>query len=134
MLVGGCGHIGFDAREGQGDPDAVPGCPPDMVPIETGADVCIEKSERGNDTWTTARSTCLGLGRRLCEATEWYTGCVSAPVLADMADDPGGAEWEWFAGEEGGVAEKGGFAACTDTSSHAVVDPYDYRCCLTLGG
>jgi hypothetical protein len=136
VLVGACGHIGFDERDVPGDPDAAAACPADMVRIEPVADVCVETNERGNEAWTSAQTTCAALGRRLCDAAEWLIACTNAPGLVDMANDAGGAdpEWEWFAGEADGVAEKGGYAACTDTSSHSVVDPYDYRCCLTLGG
>jgi hypothetical protein len=136
VAVAACGHIGFDDRDVGGDPDAAAGCPPDMVRIEASTDVCVEKSERGYETWTQAEATCLGLGRRLCAGAEWLIACLNAPGVIDMANDGNGAdpEWEWFAGEEGGVAEKGGFELCEDTSSHPVVDPYDYRCCLSLGG
>jgi hypothetical protein len=133
-VLGGCGHIGFDERTGDDGGDAPTQCPADMVLIDSGADVCVEKAERGYAPWLEAKTACVDLGRRLCDGTEWYIACLGAPFLVDMANDGGGAnpQWEWFAGLSVDIAEKGGFAECADTSSHVVTDPYDFRCCLTL--
>jgi hypothetical protein len=37
--------------------------------------------------------------------------------------------FEWVVEESAGVAQKRGPLACTDTSSHVIGDPYEYRCC-----
>jgi hypothetical protein len=126
-LGAGCGRIGLDphaadAKVRQGE------CPSGMLEIAGAGEACIESAERGNAPWTEARDTCAGLGRRLCTATEWAAACAGTAGLIDMADDAV-PEWEWLAAEDGGIAEKGGYAACDDTGTHPVVDPYDYRCC-----
>lgn len=141
VVTAGCGRIGYDERARTVDAspvvdapiDAPATCPADMaeIPMMTGvvaADrVCIERAERGNAPWTTAKADCEALGRRLCADAEWYDGCVNAPGLMSMTDG-----YEWVAEEVGGVAQKRGSSGCDDSSSHAVVDPYQYRCCLTL--
>jgi len=122
----GCGRVNYDERRGldANDPAA---CPSETTEIQPGGDVCIELVERGTVPWTTAKSMCASLGRRLCADAEWFTACVNATGLVDMID--GG--YEWVAEEMDGVALKRGSTACTVMSSHAVVDPYEYRCCVT---
>jgi len=141
MLVG-CGRIGYEPREAQIDapttdsqPDGpvVPVCPAGTTEITAGASVCVEQAERGGDTWTNAKAVCNADGRRLCGDAEWLTACVDAAGLVDMANDGGGANpnWEWVAEESAGVAQKRGYAACSDTAAHEIfVDSYDYRCCV----
>ena len=137
VLIAGCGRIGIEPRIGELDAAVTPDvtadarvCPADTTELMAGSTVCIEKTERGNDTWTNAKAACEGLGRRLCADAEWLLACDSATGLVDMANDAA-SEWEWMAEETGGVALKRGFAACGDMSSHEIlVDPYDYRCCV----
>lgn len=141
----GCGRIGYDPTALDGLDavavdaadldglaiDALPACPTGTVPLCAGAAVCIEVDERGNADWTTARDTCLGAGRRLCADAEWALGCGCEPTLTEMFLDGAGAslEWEWVAEESGGTAQKRGYDSCDATSTHAIVDAYDYRCC-----
>jgi hypothetical protein len=147
MLLGGCGRVGYERRTGadahdldaatdaaidaatDAAPDAIdayiPVCPTGMTELTVGSTVCIEQVERGNASWTIAKLDCEMLGRRLCADAEWYLGCTDAAGLVDMID--GG--FEWVAEEAAGVAQKRGPNACTDISSHVVVDPYEFRCC-----
>ncbi len=146
-----CGRIGYDERNDD-DPDAasqpvdapavdavdadvsdgLPACPSGSVEVCTGSTVCIEIDERGYDTWTNAVAACAAVGRRLCSQAEWDQACPCATGLNEMFQDGGGSmlEWEWTADESGGVAHKRGYAACGDQSTHAVSDPYDFRCCV----
>jgi hypothetical protein len=137
----GCGRIGIEERTvDPGDAltgdspvmrdDAPAACPPGTTPIKPGVTACVEVAERGNETWTVAKATCEGLGRRLCTDDEWAIACDNATGLIDMAGD---GNWEWVADESGGIADKRGFDLCSDESAHEIfVDPYDYRCCLDL--
>lgn len=136
LLLVGCGRIGIEPRIGEladAAPDVAPDarvCPADTTELMTGSSVCIEKTERGTETWTNAKATCEGLGRRLCADAEWLLACDNATGLIDMANDAA-SEWEWMAEENGGVAQKRGYAACSDTSAHEIlIDPYDFRCCV----
>lgn len=140
LLVASCGRIGIDQLGTDAAIDGQPGadvatdaatCPPETVAITDGAAVCIELAERGTLSWTEAVATCGALGRRLCSDAEWATACTNAPGLIDMINDNGGAspEWEWVADMTGGVAGKRGYLLCGDISTHAVTDPYDFRCC-----
>jgi hypothetical protein len=132
-LLAGCGKIGFESRTSSdaasdGVPpliDAVPACPIDTLEIMPGSAVCIEIAQRGNAPWGEAVTTCDGLGRRLCADLEWYAGCVNQPTLMDMVGD----DYEWVAEMAAGDAQKRGAADCEDMSSHAIIDPYGYRCC-----
>jgi len=140
-LIGGCGRVGYERRSGadahdvdaETDPsdaadviDArIAACPTGMTELTVGSTVCIELKERGDAPWTTSKLDCESLGRRLCADAEWFLGCTDAVGLVDMID--GG--YEWVAEETGGVAQKRGELACTVMSSHAIVDPYEYRCC-----
>jgi hypothetical protein len=133
-----CGRIGYDAQV-DADVDApidagidgLPACPLGMVPTCADSRVCVDLAERGNAPWTDARDLCAVTGARLCTDAEWAEACGCAVGVIDMANDGDGAsqEWEWVADESAGVAQKRGYAACGDTSTHAVTDPYDYRCC-----
>jgi len=128
-----CGRIGYDQREViDAAVDGTPPCPPGTTELSTGSPVCIEQVERGNLDWLMATDACAAVGRRLCSDGEWLEACQYAVGLVDMANDGAGAsaEWEWVAEESGGVAQKRGYADCTDTSSHVVTDPYDFRCCV----
>jgi hypothetical protein len=140
VAVSACGRIGYDARtappdaavDGAAQPvdavqpvDALPVCAADTIEITAGSSVCIELTRRGTEPWTLAKSTCEGLGRRLCADAEWFTGCTNAPGVMNMTGD----SWEWVAEEAGGVAQKRGASGCADISAHAIVDPYGYRCC-----
>lgn len=128
ILLFGCGRLGYDRVEADATPDAPPVCPADTLPLSPGSQVCIEIVERGTIPWTDAVTSCAGLGRRLCADAEWFEGCVNATGLVDMID----GDFEWVAEESGGVAQKRGSTDCTVMSSHAVVDPYEYRCCVDL--
>jgi len=139
VLVLGCGRIGIDPVESlAGDApvtDAPRGCPDDMVAIADGVPTCVEKTERGTLTWTTAKQACTDAGRRLCAGNEWTLACKLAPGLVDMANDGGGSEinWEWVAEVNGDIADKRGLEQCTDMSAHEIfADPYDFRCCLDI--
>jgi len=138
MAAVACGRLGYEAQPDAAVDapaiDAPPTCPLGMTPVCDGQPVCIDLAERGNDSWTNARDLCAATGARLCTDAEWALACTCAVGLIDMANDGAGAsqEWEWVAEETGGVAQKRGYAACTDTSTHAVTDPYDYRCCADL--
>lgn len=149
ILTAACGRIGIEARSGQTpDPDAadVPDgsrlpdspavCPVGTVAIADGSSVCVEQAERGTETWTTAKTTCEGLGRRLCKDVEWASACNNASGLVNMFNDEGGSNlnWEWVDDLVAtDVAGKRGYDACDATSAHEIfVDPYDYRCCLDL--
>ncbi len=139
-VLAGCGRIGFSERTQVDAPadapasvdtpaqliDAPAMCPVDALEIAAGSTVCIEIAQRGIDPWTTAKTTCEGLGRRLCADAEWLAGCTNQPTLMDMVGD----DYEWVAEEAGGIAQKRGASACDDSSSHAVIDPYGYRCCV----
>jgi len=143
VMLGGCGRLGYERRVDadaplfdtapdavvDAAPDAidayVPVCPVGMTELAVGSSVCIELVERGDAPWTTAKLDCESLGRRLCADAEWFLGCTDATGLVDMID--GG--YEWVAEEAGGIALKRGELACTVMSSHAIVDPYEYRCC-----
>lgn len=128
-------RIGFDPVSGPPITDApvdvAPAdgpkvCPPDTVAITAGSTVCIELVQRGRDPWTFARDICASLSRRLCADAEWLTACESARAgLLDMV----GPDYEWVAEESAGIAQKRGASSCQDPSAHAVVDPYDWRCC-----
>jgi hypothetical protein len=109
-------------------------CPDDTTPISDGSLVCVEKNERGTDTWTAASDTCNAAGRRLCSDAEWALACANATDLVDMANDGGGTtrEWEWVAEMSAGTAWKRGYTACDETASHSVDTPYDYRCCVDI--
>ena len=137
-LTLGCGRIGYDARDVVLGDDAptdgsAAGCPADTTPITADANVCVEKVERGTATWTMARATCEGLGRRLCADLEWAAACDKASDLVNMASDSDALQWEWVADETAGVALKRGYDACDAMSSHEIfVDPYDYRCCVDI--
>jgi len=133
----GCGRIGYEPRvldqDGPSPSDGQAGCPVGTTELTVGSATCIEQAERGTETWTDAKAICEGLGRRLCTDAEWFLGCTDAAGLVDMANDGNGnnPEWEWVAEEQAGVAQKRGYAACTDTSSHEIfIDAYDYRCCV----
>ena len=140
VLTAACGRIGYDELaavriDAMADaPVDAATCPSDTTPITAGSSVCVELVERGNAPWTVARDTCASLGRRLCADAEWAIACTDASGLVDMANDGNGAtpEWEWVAEEAAGVAQKRGYSACSSMSSHQVIDPYDYRCCLDL--
>lgn len=131
----GCGRIGYDARKEGPDAslvpidgraiDAPPACLAGMLEIGPGATVCIEVNQRGNLPWDQAKADCEVLGRRLCADAEWFAACTNQPSLATMYGDG----YEWVAEESGGIAQKRGSSTCEDASSHAVIDPYDYRCC-----
>jgi hypothetical protein len=89
--------------------------------------VCIEQARRGAETWTNARASCMGLGRRLCADAEWFEACTMANGLIDMVNDG----YEWVAEQDSGVAQKRGASGCDDMSAHEIfVDRYGYRCCL----
>jgi hypothetical protein len=133
----GCGRLGYDSRIDAGSLDdapvdiaidAPPTCPLDTVPLSPGSQVCIEIVERGTIPWTDAVLACSAVGRRLCADAEWFEGCVNATGLVDMLD----GEFEWVAEEVAGVAQKRGVSDCTTTATHAVVDPYEFRCCVDL--
>ncbi len=143
-----CGRIGYDERSGSDGAaidsavidavlidadrsDGLAACPNGTAESCAGSTVCIEIAERGNEPWTTARDTCLGVGRRLCTEAEWTLACTCALGLDEMFNDGGGSaqEWEWVADELSGVAHKRGYDSCDAASTHVVVDPYDYRCC-----
>lgn len=125
-----CGRIGYDGLASTDAPvdDRLvePPCPDGTSAVTEGAATCIELVERGTVPWTTAKQDCEALGRRLCTDAEWAAGCENVVGIVDMID--GG--WEWVAEEAGGVAQKRGSDACTAVSSHAVIDPYEYRCCV----
>ena len=133
-FVAGCGRIGYDELAFVA-PDAAPAmCPGDMTEVSPGtsvagvtsvAKVCIEYTERGTEPWTVGKDQCSALARRLCTDAEWFSACVNAKGLVDMID--GG--FEWVAEEMDGVALKRGSTDCTVMSSHAIVDPYEFRCC-----
>jgi hypothetical protein len=128
LAVAACGRVDFEARSVPYDaaPDAAPVCPSGTTELTAGSAVCIEIAQR-SDTWTTAKATCAAAGRRLCADAEWALACDNAIGLDSMI----GPDWEWVAEESGGVAQKRGFAACSDTSSHEIfVDPYEFRCCV----
>ena len=110
-----------------GPPDAGPSCPPDMLLVIDGAAFCIEINDRPAEPFDTAATTCAGAGRRLCADDEWRVGCeMGGSGFMDVGDD-----WEWVdVILSPGVAKKRGYN-CVDVSSHAVVDPYPYRCCMT---
>lgn len=141
VVAAGCGRIGLDPIANLGG-DAAPDarvCPSDTAAITTtavtdAALVCIEKTERGTETWTTANATCASLGRRLCTDAEWAAACENTVGLVDMAGDPGGQNWEWVADIlPSGDGGKRGYDLCSDTSSHEIlVDPYDFRCCVDI--
>lgn len=122
LVTSACGRIGYD----EVDSDAT--CPAGTTSLSPGSSACIEVVERGTMPWTGAAADCAALGRRLCRDLEWAEACVNATNLVDMLD--GG--WEWVAEESAGVAQKRGSTECTAISSHAVVDPYEYRCCVDL--
>jgi hypothetical protein len=146
VVASACGRIGYDELE-VGDTDAEVDAPTDADPVDavdalaacpggtaelcTGSLVCIELTERGYDTWTNAVAACAAVGRRLCTGAEWDLACPCAPSLTDMFNDNGGSslEWEWVAEESGGIAHKRGYSSCSDQSTHAITDQYDYRCC-----
>ncbi len=139
VLTAACGRIGYEPRVGDDDVDATTdtgsaACPTGTTELTAGSLVCIEQEERGNETWTDATSICDGLGRRLCSDAEWFLACTDAVGLVDMANDGAGAnpEWEWVSDlATAGEAEKRGYAACGDMSSHEIlIDPYDFRCCV----
>ena len=132
--MGAC-RIGFDTVPTSDAPeipvdvpvDAPRVCPADTVAIAPQSTVCIELVQRGYDPWTVARDTCATLGRRLCADAEWLMACETAPTgLMDMV----GPGYEWVAEESGGIAQKRGASSCQDPSSHQVIDPYDWRCCV----
>ena len=138
LVVGACGRIGYDeliapidAAVDASPVDGLPACPSGMVPTCADGPVCVDVAERGTIDWTAARDACAADGARLCTDAEWAEACACAAGLIDMANDGAGAmpEWEWVAEESGGVAQKRGYASCDDTSSHSVLDAYDYRCC-----
>ena len=138
LAVAACGRVGYDAQvDAQVDAavdtpiDGLPACPLGMVPTCTDSRVCVDLAERGNAPWTEARDLCAVTGARLCTDAEWAEACGCAVGLIDMANDGAGAslEWEWVAEESAGIAQKRGYSACGDTSTHAVTDPYDSRCC-----
>jgi hypothetical protein len=98
VFLAGCGSVtaggGADALPA---PDATP-CPADTVPVSNApGSACIERHERGTAEWDAARTTCLGLGRRLCTDDEWGAACGGAPGLDNIiADDDGtNLAWEW---------------------------------------
>lgn len=140
VLAAACGRIGYDERRSvdaatvvdvaitsDAPPiDAPAVCPVDALEIAPGSTVCIEIAQRGSDPWTTAKSICEGLGRRLCADAEWLAGCTNQPTLMNMVGD----DYEWVAEEAAGIAQKRGASACEDSSSHSVTDPYGYRCCV----
>ncbi len=135
-LLGACGRVGYEPVTTDAPTDVAPDvgpapCPLAMVPICDGASVCIDLAERGYTDWTNARDLCAVTGARLCTDAEWAEACTCAVGLIDMAGDGGGTalEWEWLAEETGGIAQKRGYAACSDTSTHPITDSYDYRCC-----
>jgi hypothetical protein len=139
-----CGHIGYDELDveidavGDAEPGDGPGadglaaCPVGTVETCPGSTVCVEVAERGYQPWTDAHDACLAVGRRLCTDAEWALACTCAVGLEEMTDDGAGSalEWEWVAEESGGVAQKRGYDTCDATSTHAVTDPYDFRCCV----
>lgn len=133
-LGAGCGRIGIDLLELAVDaPPEVPApaCPSGTTELAPGAATCVELVEQGSASWTSADQQCRLLGRRLCTDAEWALACVKAQGLIDMFDDQGGAEpnWEWTADMDAGVAQKRGYGACEDMSSHTVDVTYDFRCC-----
>ncbi len=143
VLLVACGRINLDPIEnlagdatGDATSDGPRVCPADTAALSAGVTTCIEKAERGTETWTDADATCRGLGRRLCTDAEWALACDQATGLVDMFNDEAGVtpNWEWVADLVGGSeAAKRGFSLCTDTSSHEIfVDPYDYRCCVDI--
>lgn len=139
VLVVGCGRIGIDPIANlAGDSAVADGprvCPADMVAISDGGATCIEKTERGNLTWTAADQACKDAGRRLCAGDEWTLACKQAPGLVEMANDGGGSDvnWEWVAEVNGDIGDKRGLELCTDMSAHEIfADPYDFRCCLDI--
>ena len=57
---------------------------------------CIEKAERATANWTTAKLTCLAVGKRLPEPEEWQVACdssVASPTKYPLATM--GSAWEW---------------------------------------
>lgn len=141
-----CGRVGYEPRtqpidagadagldasldaslDAKVDAPVVPVCPLGTTELAPGSPTCIEKDQRGSDTWTNAVADCANLGRRLCADAEWFEGCTSAAGLTGMFDD-----YEWVAEEAGGVALKRGPDACDGMSSHEIfIDPYGYRCCV----
>lgn len=146
LAAAGCGRIGLDplpidaAEEVPVDaaPDAtvitnedaaVPRtCPTGSTELSSGSMVCIELTERGTIPWTEAKTMCEADGRRLCSDAEWVEACNNAVGVIDMLD----LGWEWVAEEVAGIAQKRGASLCTDMSTHQVIDPYEYRCCLDL--
>ena len=122
LLTAACGRLGYDAAI-----DAIPVCPSDTTEIIAGSQVCIERAQRGNLTWTNSVASCNSLGRRLCTDMEWYTACINASGLTNMTGD----SYEWVAEMSNGIGSKRGASGCTDMSSHEIyVDPYGYRCCV----
>lgn len=130
----GCGRIGYDeggVLEASPSidaalPDVLAACPAGTTELSTGSPVCIELTERGTLPWTDAGLDCQAAGRRLCADAEWFEACVNAAGLVDMID----LGFEWVAEEAAGIALKRGGDACAVMSSHQVIDPYEYRCCV----
>lgn len=140
-----CGRIGYEERR-QADAavadvpalidsraidaavDAPSVCPADTLVTVVGGSACIEIAQRGTDTWINAKALCEGMGRRLCTDAEWLEGCTNQSTLTNMTGD----DYEWVAEEAAGIAQKRGASGCDDSSSHAITDPYGYRCCVSL--
>jgi hypothetical protein len=108
---------------------------------------CIEANERSATNWTTANSTCMGAGARLCTPTEWKYACVNAGTfgLNNMLNNA--REWsdqlvyETSTCDCSGYAislgyNNGGTSSCTadfnfnSYSARDVNENIAYRCCM----
>jgi len=102
---------------------------------------CMEKTTRTAQSWSEARQTCMGLGKRLPEVGEWQYACNHNTSLSGM-----GTAYEWASNlatliwtygtttATGPIAPIMGSSGCSQGSAGRVgvgdgtVDTYIYRC------
>lgn len=137
VLSSACGRVDYERSGLMGAMDAgsthdegAGTCPADtlLIATPTEASFCVERNDRVAAPFEAARSACLAEGRHLCTDDEWRLGCeLGGAMFLDLSDD-----WEWVdLLVDAATAKKRGYT-CGDTSSHAVADPYPYRCCAPL--
>jgi hypothetical protein len=106
--------------------DAGAGCPPGSIYSFTDHAYCIEEFQSPPLPYLDADADCGGRGWHLCGGSEYDAACLlGLPYDVDS--------WEWIKTMVSPTeAEKRIPSACGDTAIHPIVDPYPYRCCVSL--
>ena len=101
-----------------------PVCPTGLTKV---AGECVESIQRAATSWTTARTTCATVQRRLCDLDVLLSECAAAFTNGTI-------EWTRGVRFDGttnvyDLVQRNGSSACVFDSGPASGQMYPYRCC-----